>query len=225
MSVAARKATGVIETRFAGGPQSYDRDARAVDAVLSKGSPVKRDYGTEVLRIAPGAVVLDRLADGGIPVLDSHNQFGINNALGRVQKAWFDKGALMGRLTFNDTDEGRKAEGMVARGEISGVSAGYRVNQWEVRDGDGDVVDPNRLRWDDQDNDLTFTATNWELLEVSLVTIPADAKSLIRSYAGRDIALPPGSGSDRKLVRKVRARMRIRQRMLNRHMAFVHSNR
>ena len=65
---------------------------------------------------------------------------------------------------------------MVSRGEISGISAqGYRVDEWEVKDADGNVIDPNRLRWDDNSDDLTFTATRWELLEVSLVTIPADA--------------------------------------------------
>jgi hypothetical protein len=180
------------ETRFADiAPSSYDREARTVDAVISMGSPVKRFYGTEVLRITPEAVVLARLTNGGIPVLDSHQQIGITNALGRVTDAWLKKGALMGRLSFNATDEGTKAEGMVSRGEIVGISAGYRVEEWEIAGKDGRIINPDRDRvsWDD---DLTFTATRWELLEASLVSCPADATAMVRSLGtGRDRAVPP----------------------------------
>jgi hypothetical protein len=48
------------------------------------GSPVARFYGTEVLSISPEAVNLDRMTGGSIiPLLDSHQIAGINNALGR----------------------------------------------------------------------------------------------------------------------------------------------
>jgi hypothetical protein len=178
---------GATDTRFTDvAPQSYDKKSRTVDAVLSMGSPVKRFYGTEVLRIDPKSVMLDRMASG-IPLLDSHNQSSISNALGRVTETWIERGALMGKLRFNDTAEGRKAEGMVARGEIAGISAGYRVDEWEIADQDGRAIDPERemVRWDD---DLTFTATRWELLEASLVAVPADGCAGIRSL---------GSGGDR----------------------------
>jgi hypothetical protein len=199
---------GLIETRFTStAPLSYDAESRTVDAVISRGSPVTRFYGTEVLRISPDAVIIDRLISGGIPLLDSHNQGGIGNSLGRVQRVWFSGGALMGKLAFNGTTEGRKAEGMVKRGEISGISAGYRVEDWEITDEDGNVIDPevDRVRWDD---DLTFTATRWELLEASLVCVPADGSASIRSLqadAGR-----------RQSIADVRARMWARQRMVER---------
>jgi hypothetical protein len=48
------------------------------------GSPVAPFYGTEVLSISLEAVNLDRMTGGGIiPLLDSHQMAGINNALGR----------------------------------------------------------------------------------------------------------------------------------------------
>ena len=121
-----------------------------------------------------------------IPLLDSHQAIGIGNSLGRVQQTWFAKGALMGKLSFNATSEGRKAEGMVARGEIGGISAGYSVQDWEVTDKKGNVVSPDAVRWDD--DGLTFTATRWNLHECSLVTVPADQHSGVRSF---------GSGLDR----------------------------
>jgi hypothetical protein len=61
-------------------------------------------------------------------------------------------------------------------------------------------------------DDLVFTATRWDLHEASLVSVPADHLSGIRSM---------GSGLDRPLLifggaaghHDVRARMLVRQRM------------
>jgi len=183
------------------GPVSYNKADHTVEAVISMGSPVQRVYGTEVLRVAPDAVDLSRLHEGGIPLLDHHKQDGLNSMLGKLTDAWFGRGALVGRFKFNQTPEGRKAEGMVARGEVTGISAGYRVDRWQITDEDGDAVDERNVRWDD---DLTFTATRWQLFESSLVGVPADAASAVRSFAGHD------------RVANIRARVGARQRMYER---------
>ena len=108
-------------------PSSYNTESRTVDAVLSRGSPVTRIYGVEKLEISKQAINLSRMRSSMIPVLDSHRQDSITSALGRVVKIWFDDdrdGAmLMGTLAFSDTEQGRTAEGTVARNEISGVSS------------------------------------------------------------------------------------------------------
>jgi phage head maturation protease len=195
---------GQTQTRFASTkPSSYNSENRTVDAVISTGSPVVRFFGTEKLRISPDAVIVDRVATSGIPVLDSHQQTSISNALGRIVKVWFAHNALMGTIAFNDTPEGRKAEGMVARGEIAGISAGYTVREWEITDAKGNALDPEvqRINFDD---DLTFTATRWELLEGSLVSIGADSAAMVRSMGGT---------ADRQVVADIRARMWTRQRM------------
>jgi phage head maturation protease len=195
---------GMVERRYADTtplPSTYNAVDRTVDCIISKGSPVAQFYGTEVLRIDPSAVIVDRLIAGEIPLLDSHNQGSVINALGRVVEIWFDRGALMGRLQFNETKQGAIAQGMVSRGEISGISAGYRVEEWLITDSDGDVVDPevDAVRWDDN---LIFTATRWELLEASLVLISADSLASVRSLGGEDDA-----------AHKAFARMEVRQRM------------
>lgn len=167
-------------------PSTYDAKARSVEAILSRGSAVQRFYGTEKLRIAQDAVMLDRMKSSGIPLLDSHNQHGIDNALGRIEKVWFTRdGAMVGLIVFNDTPRGREAEGMVARGELSGISVGYIVREWEVTDKDGSIIDPEIMRIN-FDDDLTFEATRWELLEASLVSVPADAEAYVRSLDGDD---------------------------------------
>jgi hypothetical protein len=118
---------GQTATRFADTkPTSFDKASRTVDCVISMGSPVVRFYGVEKLRVSPEAVDLSRMENGSmIPLLDSHQAGGINNALGRFQKIWFNRGALMGQIRFNETASGEQAMGMVARGEIAGISAGY----------------------------------------------------------------------------------------------------
>jgi hypothetical protein len=92
---------------------------------------------------------------------------------------------------------------------------GYRVDEWEITDEGGDVVDPARERIN-FDGDYTFTAVRWELLEVSLVSVPADPNATIRSAPPR--ASRAGNETN---ARASRERMRIRARMLARHQAFV----
>jgi hypothetical protein len=203
-----------IEHRFADTkPSSYDAANHSVNCCISMGSPVTRFYGTEVLRITPEAVGLDRMKGGSIiPLLDSHQGVGINNALGRFTKTWFQRGGLMGTILFNQTPAGKLAEGMVERGEIAGISAGYSVREWEISDAKGNVLDPDvaNIRWDD---DLRFEAVKWDLHEASLVSVPADHLSGIRSLGGGDRAMTFNQIGD------VRARMLARQRMSERQSA------
>jgi hypothetical protein len=194
---------GRIEKRYADiAPASFDGDARTVECVISRGSPVQRIFGIEKLRIAPDAVIIDRLIGVGIPFLDSHQQVGIDNALGKFCRIWFPgDGSLVGKIKFNNTPRGRVAAGMIGRGEISGVSCGYKVLSWLIEDEDGNTIDPetDRIRWDD--TGLVFTADTWELLEVSAVLIAADPSSVLRGLVTNHN------------VEDTRARMESRERM------------
>ena len=199
-------------------PATYSEKDRTVDAVLSRGSPVARFYGTEKLEISRKAVDLSRMANSGISVLDSHQQIGINNSLGRLTRVWIENDstgpALLGTVRFHETSEGRRAEAMVARGEIGGVSVGYQVNadDWCITDRDGDAVDPNSQRWGE--NDLTFTAIRWTLAECSLVSVPADPDAGVRAAAAlrADRAYLALSSE----LRSIAVRMRARQSMVMR---------
>jgi hypothetical protein len=90
---------------------------------------------------------------------------------------------------------------MVARGEITGISAGYKVLSWLVTDGDGNVVDESNASWSDE---LTFVAERWQLYEASLVGVPADIASAIRRAGG---------GAETYSIESVRERMQCRERM------------
>jgi hypothetical protein len=201
------------ETRLLAAPTTYDREARTVDCVISVGSPVQRPYGIEKLRITREAVILKRLSKGGIPFLDSHQQVGLSNALGRLVAAWVENGELRGRLAFNDTKEGRKAEGMFARGEVAGLSAGYRVEEWKITDQDGRIIDPevDRVRADDN---LIFEAVRWELLEVSAALIAADAEARVRLGVA-DQAFPMVAIARANAIARMECRWRMFERQRN----------
>jgi len=206
-------------------PATYDEVDRTVDAVLSRGSPVARFYGTERLEISRTAVDLSRMKASGIFVLDSHVQASINSSLGRLVRVWIERDeagpALMGTILFNQTPEGRKAEGMVSRGEIGSVSIGYQVaaEDWLITDAKGKLVDPNSNRWNE--DDLTFTATRWTLAEASLVSVGADAAAGFRAAAAlrADRAFKTLHPEARLAIARMAARQRIMQ--LNTGVLFV----
>ena len=102
---------------------------------------------------------------------------------------------------------------------ITKIDTRYRVEEWEVTDAVGHVVHPDSMRWD-EDN-LIFTATRWELLKASLVTVPADAGAGIRAHQGGfDRALVVADLSEGvQVLMLARMRMDARQRMYDRQEA------
>jgi Caudovirus prohead serine protease len=207
--------TGIISHRFASSslPSSYDAATHSCDCVISAGAAVNRAFGIEKLRVDSKSVDLSRVESGACMLLDSHSQGSVIDAvLGRIDSAWIKSGELWGRIIFAQTPAGRQAEGMVSRGELKGVSAGYVISEWECSESSsGKVLDPDTSpRWND---DLTFTAVRWQLLEASLVGVPADADSAVRSFGGV-------AGHDDG-VTDIRVRMQARQRMHERAQAMI----
>lgn len=149
---------------------SYDEATRTVEAVLSAGSPVRRYGFTEELEISDTAIDLGRVEAGLCRLLDTHNQWEMDAVLGSVTSARVESGQLIGVFAFADTERGRAAEGMVSRRELTGVSIGYRITEWKITS-------------IDETGHETWRATRWELLEASLVAVPADANAGVRSAA------------------------------------------
>lgn len=156
--------------RFAGfTANSYDATTRSVEAVLSVGTAVDRGDFIEELLIDESAIDLSRARSGLVPLLNAHQRWDIGGVLGQVRDCRIDTGRLIGRLFFADTEAGRAAEGMVARGELRGVSIGYNILRWEPA-----PASP-------EDGDNRWRATRWELMEASLVPVPADPATGVRS--------------------------------------------
>lgn len=201
---------GKTENRFADvAPSSYDATNHTVDCVISTGSDVQRSFGVEKLRIDASSIDTSRVLSGNCPFLDSHNTVGISNSLGRVISTWVKSGALWGRIVFNQTTEGKKAESMISRGEIRAVSCGYSVQSWSVSDENGRAVDADSVGW--YDEGYTWLGTAWTLYEVSAVTVPADNFAGIRSMGCHAFVS--------NHIDSVRVRMMVRQRMTERQTA------
>lgn len=163
---------------FTGG--SYNAETREAEVVITTSTPVKRWGMIEILSMAPDAVDLSRVALGQVKLLDSHNSDSIENVYGVLVSARIEGEQLLGSVRFGETEEAQEAAAMVARGEITGISCGYRVLQWERT-----AIDP--------ETDIeTWTATRWELFEVSLVAVPADKFAGVRAAERSSADLAPG---------------------------------
>jgi HK97 family phage major capsid protein/HK97 family phage prohead protease len=133
----------------------YDADAHTVTMAVSSSEPVDRYYGREILSHDKGALRGARLK-GGVSLLFNHD---MDALLGRTQS--FEQGDPV-RVTarFGTSDLAQQMEKEVAARILTDVSIGYQVLEWEITE------DKNGVR--------TYTATDWEIYEVSLVTVPAD---------------------------------------------------
>jgi HK97 family phage major capsid protein len=115
--------------------------------------PVERWYGMEILSHAKGAVNLGRAQSGAMPLLFNHN---IDDPIGMISNPSLEGGRMMVDATLFDTARAAEIMTMIDGG-LRNVSLAYRVN----------VLEENTKT-------CTFTATDWEPFEVSIVSVPAD---------------------------------------------------
>ena len=138
--------------------EAIDTATRTVQLAFASESRVERWFGVEILSLAGGAMRAERLRNGGALLLDHDTceQIGVVEAVDigpdRVARATvrFGKSADAEEI-FQDVVDGIRRH----------VSVGYLVHRWDVQEGTGDAPS-------------TYTATDWEPLEISIVSVPAD---------------------------------------------------
>lgn len=126
---------------------------RVLSFAASSEEPVERWYGMEVLSHDKSAVKLDRAKAGAMPLLFNHN---FDDPIGMITSAKVEGGRLMVESEMFETVRALEV-GTMIDGGLRNVSLAYRVNVLEE---------------DKKSN--TFTATDWQPFEVSIVTVPAD---------------------------------------------------
>lgn len=114
--------------------------------------PLKRWWGTEILSHDAGAVRLQRVQGGAAPLLFNHDK---NDPIGMVSAGRLQDGRLHIDTTLFETDRAREVLTMIDGG-LRNVSLSYDIHTLQEAKG------------------ARYTATDWEPLEVSIVTIPAD---------------------------------------------------
>ena len=119
----------------------------------SSEQPVDRLFGVETLSHDPGAIRMDRFQRGAVPLLFNHNW---DDPVGMVDSGAARDGRLMVDAHLFATDRAREVAAMV-EGGLRNVSIGYQIHAVDEQRGGG------------------YTVTDWEPMEVSLVTVPADS--------------------------------------------------
>ena len=131
---------------------------------FSSEEPYERWWGTEILDHSDGCVDLARVNEIGC-VLFNHNRDAV---IGKVIRAWIEDGRGMAEIEFDSDEESEKIYQKVKSGTLKGVSVGYVVSVWEE-------VAANKLSSDGRFRGEASIAKRWEVLEISIVSIPADS--------------------------------------------------
>lgn len=144
-------------------------DSLAISFPLSSEAPVERWFGTEILSHDPGHVRMGRIAGNAAPLLFNHNW---DDPVGMVTAGRLESGRLVVDAHFFDTPRAREVKAMLDGG-LRNVSIGYEIHAVQE--------DTKQAR---------YTAVDWEPLEASIVTVPADISVGIGRSADDPAAKP-----------------------------------
>ena len=144
--------------------ENEDKDSRRRIISFSSETPYTRWFGVEILDHAEGAVDLSRLNAVGV-VLFNHD---VDKVVGKVIRAWVENNRGMAEIEFDSDDDAEKIFGKVKSGTLKTTSVRYSVDTWEdvaagKQSADGRFTGPCQI------------ARKWTPLEVSIVSVPADA--------------------------------------------------
>jgi len=157
------RSMGEILAREENSPAAAENSRRRTISFSSE-EPYRRYFGMEILDHGPGAVDLSRLNTVGV-VLFNHD---VDEVVGRVIRAWVENNRGMAEIEFDSDADAEKIFGKVKTGTLKTTSVRYAVDTWEeVKAGatsaDGRFTGPCQI------------ARKWTPLEVSVVSVPADA--------------------------------------------------
>lgn len=133
--------------------QEPDEENRSMQISVASEYPVTRWGDAEVLSHRPGAQRIGE-RQRSMPLLFNHNR---DDIIGVVDSLSQEGERTYANIRFAKTPEGEKAFSLVKERILTNVSVGYLVHKYE-KETTSDI----------------YRATDWEILEVSLVTVPAD---------------------------------------------------
>lgn len=135
-----------------------NEDDRVVTLSFSSEAPVERWFGNEILDHDPKSVRMDRIRSGG-PLLNEHNP---REHIGLVESV--DIGSDRrgtAKVRFSENEDADKIYRDVVAGIKTNVSVGYRIHKAVLEEENSDGAD-------------TYRVNDWEILEISMVSMPAD---------------------------------------------------
>ena len=167
-SIPKRPQKGKQDARFMRGlmirADEQDSESRRVKLSFSSEEPYERWFGPEILDHTEGAADLRRLNDIGC-VLFNHNR---DIVIGKILSAEIADGRGEAEIEFDTDEKSEEIFQKVKSGTLKGTSVQYRVDCWEE-------VAPNKKSSDGRFTGPCSIARKWTALEISVVSVPADA--------------------------------------------------
>ena len=144
-----------------------DTDSRTVELSFSSEMPYGRWFGDEILCHDEECINLERFNNGLGTVLFNHDR---NAVVGHIEKVWLENNRGKALVRFDTDEQSETIFQKVQSGTLQGVSVGYSIKRYEVLDEKDSVSSNGRFKGPD-----TYVVMDWEPLEISIVSVPADA--------------------------------------------------
>lgn len=144
-----------------------DTDSRTVELSFSSETPYGRWFGDEILCHDEECINLERFNNGLGTVLFNHDRDAV---VGHIEKVWLEDNRGKALVRFDTDEQSETIFQKVQSGTLQGVSVGYSIKRYEVLDEKDSVSSNGRFKGPD-----TYVVTDWEPLEISIVSVPADA--------------------------------------------------
>ena len=141
-----------IEKRY------IDEEARTVEVAFSSETPVERFFGNEILDHGAGSVRLGRFQSGAAVLVDHDRK----DHVGVVSSVSLSDRVGRAVIRLGQSARAQEIFQDVVDGIRHGISIGYRIHKGVLEEADDEKGD-------------TYRVTDWEPLELSFVSIPADA--------------------------------------------------
>lgn len=162
-------------------------DARTVQIAFASETPYERWFGMEVLDCSTDAVRLDRLMNGA-PLLFNHNP---DELIGVVESVSIGQDRVCrATVRFGKTEDADEAFALVQDGILRNVSVGYCIHAYRL-EGEADGVE-------------TYRVTDWEPMEISMVSVPADATVGVGRSVDIQPATPPQPATETQPLQESR---------------------
>lgn len=142
-----------------------DSDNRTVELSFSSETPYGRWFGDEILCHDEECINLDRFNDGLGTVLFNHDRDAV---VGHIEQVWIEDNRGKALVRFDEDEQSDAIFKKVQSGTLQGVSVGYAINRYEVLEDDSTTSTNGRF------TGPAYVITDWEPLEISIVSVPAD---------------------------------------------------
>ena len=142
-----------------------DSDNRTVELSFSSETPYGRWFGDEILCHDEECINLERFSNGLGTVLFNHDRDAV---VGHIEKVWLEDNRGKALVRFDTDEQSETIFQKVQSGTLQGVSVGYAIYRYEV------LEDEETKSTNGRFNGPAYVVTDWEPLEISIVSVPAD---------------------------------------------------